>query len=161
VQQSEKHWSPRLSTEAGIEIDGNAKQPEKTRASIRLNFDPRSNFNDERNLQWEKHLAHIISTDAGIQISRRYAQSEKASASIRFSFDTASNVNDEILRFREKHPAPILSIWLLNTNLLLDPTYRTTEVPVEFIRKFSNNWKFAFPSSTVIAEIAEHEKAEP
>jgi hypothetical protein len=53
--------------EHGIRIDFNNEQPKNACASIRVNFDPDSNVNDESRLHPKKELSPRNSTEAGRQ----------------------------------------------------------------------------------------------
>jgi hypothetical protein len=63
----ERESSPRISTEAGRQIDCNDEQLESADAPIRISFDPASNANDERDLHDERESSPRISTEAGRQ----------------------------------------------------------------------------------------------
>jgi hypothetical protein len=49
--QEEKHFSPRLSTEEGMQIDESDEQPRNVSSAIGESFEPDSNVTVERNLQ--------------------------------------------------------------------------------------------------------------
>jgi hypothetical protein len=63
-----KEASPRISTDAGRQIDFNEEQGESARASIRVSFDPGSNVNDESESHSLKEASPRNSTEAGRQI---------------------------------------------------------------------------------------------
>jgi hypothetical protein len=66
--QSEKHFSPKNSIDAGIMISIKPV-PENAFASIRDNLELHSNVIEESDLHKEKHHSPKNSTDAGIMIS--------------------------------------------------------------------------------------------
>jgi hypothetical protein len=66
--QNRKHRWPRISTEAGIEIDANDEQSSNDASSIRASFEPDSKVNDESNEHFWKQCLQRISTEAGMQI---------------------------------------------------------------------------------------------
>jgi hypothetical protein len=84
----------RNSTEAGRQIDCNDEQIESADASIRVNFDPISNVNDESDLPDKKERLARDSPEAGREIDRKDEQLESS------DFDLDSTVNDE----RDLHP---------------------------------------------------------
>jgi hypothetical protein len=81
-------------SEAGRQIDVNDTHSSSARDSIRFNFDPGSNANDESELHCRKDASPRNSTEAGIQIDLSDEQDENACSPIRASFDPDSNVND-------------------------------------------------------------------
>jgi hypothetical protein len=92
-RQSEKHLSPKTSTDEGITI---STKPVSWNASfsIRDNLDPDSNATEESDLQKAKHLSPKMSTDEGRMISTK-PLSRNASSSIRDNIDPDSNITDE------------------------------------------------------------------
>jgi hypothetical protein len=96
---SEKHLSPKTSTDEGIMI---SNKPVLLNApfSIRDSFDPDSNLTEESDLHSEKHLSPKTSTNAGIMISIKPVL-RNASFSIRFNFDIFSIATDLIILFLE------------------------------------------------------------
>jgi hypothetical protein len=59
--QCSKHFSPRISTEEGIQIDFSDEQRENEYRSIRFNLESDSNVNEEMEEQSEKHPSDTIS----------------------------------------------------------------------------------------------------
>jgi hypothetical protein len=68
----------RNSNDDGRRIDVNDEHPRNALASIRINFDPNSKVNDERDLQSEKHSWQRTAVDAGRAMDFNNEQHENA-----------------------------------------------------------------------------------
>jgi hypothetical protein len=150
-----------ISSEAGRQIDFNDEQPHRTFASIRVNFEPGSNANDESEVHEENEHSPRNSTEAGRQIDSNDEHLENAFASIRVSFEQDSNVNEQSESYEQKHPRRRISISRGKITVESEPKYRITDVPAESTRKLPETLKYRFPGSTLTLEIPDCARAEP
>jgi hypothetical protein len=90
-----KHDSHITSTDAGIRIDCNDKQPENALASIRVNCEGDSNANLESDSQPEKQSGPIVSTVAGIQPECNDEHPENALGPICCNLQHDSKITEE------------------------------------------------------------------
>jgi hypothetical protein len=107
--QLTKHFSPTVSTAAGMQIECRTEHFAKARLSIRESFEPASKMTVESASQSAKQYSPSTSTAAGMHIDERTEHCINANCSRHESFESDSKVTDDSTSQSEKQYSPITS----------------------------------------------------